>query len=178
MWPDHTCTDSDHLRGQLDERRYVPSGKGFPDVPGHKFNIDTLCQVRYKVGVTVDEWRVVDGVDMLFLEWARLVRDTLTCGLPSSIPPARYNIPRVADLHLLATALGDVVQLLWWGEICGWFLWGCGRRHEGDGVDRMFALFRHIDVDIVDSIGSWCVVGGTDRRCRAGALRDSSLEGR
>lgn len=154
----------------------VPSGKGFPDVPRHKLDIDALRQVGDEVSVTVDEWRVVDGAKILFVERARLVDDALTGDLPSSVPPARYDVPCVADLHLPETALGDVVELLRGGEIRKWFVWGCGWRHESDGVEGMLALFFHVGVDIVGCISDGCVEGGTNGCCGGGPFRGSSLE--
>lgn len=150
------------------KEKYEPSSKGFPDVPGDELDVDALCEIGDEVGVAVDEWRVVDGAEILFVDRARLVGDSLAGDLPASVPPAGYDVPGVADLHLPETALGDVVHLLGGGEIRGWIMRGSWGRHEGDGVERVFALLFHVSVDVVG--------GGTERRRRGGTFRGSSLE--
>ena len=127
----------------------APSCECLPDIPGDELDVDALDEVGDEVGVAVDEWRVVDGADVVFVEGARLVDDALTGGLPAPVPPAGYDVPRVAELHLPEAALGDVVELLGGGEIRGGVARGSGRGHEGDGVEGVLALLGHVCVDVV-----------------------------
>lgn len=151
---------------EVEEVDSTPSRKCFPDIPRDELDVDALDQVGDEVSVTVDEWRVVDGADVLFVKGgARLVDDALAGGLPAPVPPTGYDVPGVADVHLPGAALGDVVELLGGGEVRGRVVWGGGRGHEGDGVEGVLALVGHVCVD---------VVGGTEGR-RGRALRCRSL---
>lgn len=98
----------------------------------------------------VDQIRVVHGSNVIFLDGAAtLVHGTLTRKLPSSVPLARYDEPRLPDMYTSVAQLLDVLELLRRSQVRWWNLLDRAvRRRESHRTLIILSLDQHVRIDI------------------------------